>query len=65
MLLMHDNTVFVGLQTCVMTLEGPAVALAAQGHMLAVVWHAALPASSDDQCLKYAVHDVSQQQQVY
>ena len=55
---------FVGLQTFVMTMQGPAVALAAQGHFLAVVWHSGLPVSSDDQCLQYAVFDVSQQTQV-
>ena len=53
-----------GLQSFVMTLQGTVVALAAQGHLLAMVWHAGLPASSEDQCLQYAVHDVSQQQQV-
>ena len=47
-----------------MTMQGPAVALAAQGHFLAVVWHSGLPVSSDDQCLQYAVFDVSQQTQV-
>ena len=47
-----------------MTLQGPVVALAAQGHLLAMVWHASLPASSEDQSLQYAVLDVSQQQQV-
>ena len=52
-----------GLQTCVMMLRGSPVALAAQGHLLAVVWHAALPASPEDQCLNYTVYDVSQQQQ--
>ena len=53
-----------GIQTFVMTLEGAAVALAAQGHLLALVWHAGMPANPDDQCLRYAVYDVSQQQQV-
>ncbi len=46
-----------------MTLNGPAVALAAQGHLLAAVWHGSLPASTDDQSLQYAVFDISQQQQ--
>ena len=46
-----------------MTLHGPAVALAAQGHLLAAVWHGSLPASADDQSLQYAVYDISQQQQ--
>lgn len=53
-----------GLQTFVMTLQGSVVALASQGHLLAAVWHAALPAGTDDQCLQYAVFDISQQQQV-
>ena len=47
-----------------MTLQGPVVALAAQGHLLAAVWHSASPSNTDDQCLHYAVFDVSQQQQV-
>ena len=47
-----------------MTLQGPVVALAAQGHLLAAVWHAASPSGTDDQCLHYTVFDVSQQQQV-
>ena len=47
-----------------MALEGSAVALAAQGHLLALVWHAGVSASPEDQCLQYAVYDVSQQQQV-
>jgi len=46
-----------------MTLNGPAVALAAQGHLLAAVWHGSLPASTDDQSLQYAIYDISQQQQ--
>ena len=53
----------VGLQSFVMTLNGPAVALAAQGHLLAAVWHGSLPASTDDQSLQYAVYDISQQKQ--
>lgn len=56
--------VFTGLQTFVMTLQGPVVALAAQGHLLAAVWHDASPSSTDDQCLHYAVYDIGQQQQV-
>ena len=47
-----------------MALDGSAVALAAQGHLLALVWHAGVSASPEDQCLQYAVYDVSQQQQV-
>ena len=31
--------------TFVMALEGSAVTLAAQGHLLALVWHAVVPAS--------------------
>ncbi|KAL3149950.1 hypothetical protein ABBQ38_013311 [Trebouxia sp. C0009 RCD-2024] len=54
-----------GLQTFVMTLQGMPVALASQGHLLAAVWHAASPSATDDQCLQYAVFDVSQQQQVH
>ena len=54
----------VGIQTFVMTLEGAAVALAAQGHLLALVWHAGMPADPGDQCLHYTVYDISQQQQV-
>ena len=53
-----------GLQTFISSLAGPAVALAAQGHLLAVVWHAAPPGSNADQLLQYAVHDVTEQQQV-
>lgn len=60
----HQWKMFTGLQTFVMTLQGPVVALAAQGHLLATVWHHASPSSTDDQCLHYAVYDVGQQQQV-
>lgn len=60
----HQWTLRAGLQTFVMTLQGQPVALASQGHLLAAVWHAASPSGTDDQCLHYAVFDVSQQQQV-
>lgn len=60
----HQWRLFTGLQTFVMTLQGPVVAIAAQGHLLAAVWHAASSSRTDDQCLHYAVFDVSQQQQV-
>ena len=63
---MHDKGAGLhsGLQTFVMTLHGAAVALAAQEHLLAVVWHAASPSGTGDQCLQYAMFDISQQQQV-
>ena len=55
---------YAGLQTFISSLAGLAVALAAQGHLLALVWHAAIPGSNGDQLLQYAVYDVSEQQQV-
>ena len=60
----YQFMMFTGLQTFVMTLQGPVVALAAQGHLLAAVWHDASPSSTDNQCLHYAVYDIGQQQQV-
>ncbi|KAK9809234.1 hypothetical protein WJX72_011841 [[Myrmecia] bisecta] len=54
-----------GLQTGLVSLAGAPVALAAQGHWLAVVWHAASPSPQAEQRLQYAVHDVSEQQQVH
>jgi chromosome transmission fidelity protein 4 len=50
-----------GLQTAVLTLGGAPVALAARGHCLAAAWHAAAPTPGGDQCLSYAVHDVTEQ----
>jgi chromosome transmission fidelity protein 4 len=49
----------MGVQTAVFSLEGAPVALAAQGSMLAVVWHASHPVGPPpgEQRLSYAVYD--------
>lgn len=46
------------------SLAGPPVALAAHGHLLAAVWHAAAPTPSGDQQLAYAIYDVAEQREV-
>jgi hypothetical protein len=54
-----------GSQTHLLTLPGAPVALAASGHALAAAWHAGPPASSGDQCLRYALYDVAEQRQLH
>lgn len=47
------------VQTHLLSLAGAPVALAARGHHLAAVWHAAAPTAGGDQCLYYALYDVA------
>ena len=54
-----SNATLPVLQTHLITLAGAPVALAAHGHQLAAVWHAAAPTASGDQCLQYALYDVA------
>lgn len=52
-----------GLQIGVLSMEGPAVALTARGHSLALVWHSAHP-QGKQQHLSAAVWDLAEQTQV-
>ncbi|KAL4439932.1 hypothetical protein ABPG75_002933 [Micractinium tetrahymenae] len=54
-----------GTQTHLISLAGAPVALAARGHQVAAVWHAAAPTASGDQCLQYALYDVAEQRQLH
>ena len=45
----------------VSSLPGRPVAVAAQGTLLAAVWHAGMPAAEGDQCLAYCVCDMATQ----
>ena len=53
-----------GVQSAVVTLSGASVALVAQGHQLALVWHAADPDSAGCQHLHFSVYNVVEQQKV-
>lgn len=53
-----------GIQTHVMSIPGPVVALAAHEHLLAVVWHAGPPFASGSQCLHFSLLDAADQSQV-
>ena len=54
-----------GLQTFVMTLEGPPVSISSDGDLLSVVWHGAAAASGSDQRLSYMVVDVAAQERLH
>ena len=56
--------VSAGVQSAVITLLGAPVALVAQGHQLALVWHAADPDSAGFQHLQFSVYNVVEQQKV-
>ena len=56
--------VCAGVQNAVLTLSGAPVALVAQGHQLAIVWHAADPDSAGCQHLQFSVYNVVEQQKV-
>eukprot|EP00891_Asterochloris_glomerata_P004478 jgi/Astpho2/4478/Aster-x1249 len=53
-----------GVQSAVVTLSGAPVALVAQGHQLALAWHAADPDSAGCQRLQCAVYNVVEQQKI-
>ena len=56
--------VCAGVQSAVVTLLGAPVALVAQGHQLALVWHAADPDSAGCQHLQFSVYNLVEQQKV-
>ncbi|KAK9832382.1 hypothetical protein WJX74_008412 [Apatococcus lobatus] len=53
-----------GIQTNVMSMPGPVVAIAAHEHLLAVVWHAGMPFASGSQCLHFSLLDAADQTQL-
>ena len=53
-----------GLQTFIMSLPGPPVAMASHTDLLVVVWHDAVAAPSKDQRLSYMVLDIEGQEKV-
>lgn len=60
---LHGVCGAAGVQTGVVSLEGPIVALAAKGHQLALVWHSGNPLGKS-QTLSAAQWDVAEQAQV-
>ena len=52
-----------GIQTNVISWAGPVVAVAAQEHLLAVVWHAAAPFPNGSQCLHLSLLDAADHSQ--
>ena len=55
---------YAGIQTNVMSMPGPVVAIAAHEHLLAIVWHAGPPFASCSQCLHFSLLDAADQSQV-